>query len=215
MIKVNRCPVAPPSLSKGTYQDDDVQEQLLDNFAGKCYLCEDNAKVKPETEHLVPSHGDKAKELDWNNLFLSCSHCNSVKNQKQYEHDIIDCCREDPETLLIQTIDEDKDPVVPKIEPIGNSAEAINSANLLNDCFFKDNHPYRKAEADVKIKDFQEVMNNLFNKLLSWSQNHNDNDLRALRGMLDRQHLFAGFTRGYVRSHITDYPELKECVKLD
>ena len=210
MIKVSRSPVAPPSLAKGTYQAKDVQEQLLLDFNGKCYLCECSDMQSIVTEHLVAHHGARVLMLDWNNLFLSCSHCNSVKNQKKYEHDIIDCCTDDPEKLLNQTIDEATGE--PLVEAIGDSLEAVNTANLLNDCFGKDNTPYRKTEAAAKVKAFKAVMNELYKKLLSFREK--EDDLRAVKGMLDKRHPFAGFTRGYIRSHLGDYPELKDYVSF-
>ena len=210
MIKVNRSYVAPLSLAKGTYQVKDVQEQLLLDFGGKCYLCECHDLQSLVTEHLMAHHGDKVLMLDWNNLFLSCSHCNSVKNQRKYEHDIIDCCHEEPEKLLNQTVDETTGE--PLVEPIGDSLMAVNTANLLNDCFGKNNTPYRKAEAAAKVKAFKAVMNELYKKLLTFR--HENDDYRAVRGMLDRRHPFAGFTRGYVRNHLGDYPELEDDVKI-
>ncbi len=208
MIKVNRSSVAPPSLAKGRYQATDVQEQLLLDFNGKCYLCECRGMQSIVTEHLIAHHGARALMLDWNNLFLSCSHCNSVKNQKKYEHDIIDCCKNDPEKLLNQTVDEETGE--PFIEPIGDSLEAANTADLLNDCFGKGNTPYRKTEAAAKVRAFKAVMKELYKRLLTFR--NNENDLRVVRGMLDKRHPFAGFTRGYVRNHLADYPELKKSV---
>ena len=112
--------------------------------------------------------------------------------------------------MLNQTIDEATGE--PLLEAIGDSLEAINTANLLNDCFGKDKTPYRKAEAAAKVKAFKVVMNELYKKLLTFREK--EDDLRAVKGMLDRRHPFAGFTRGYVRSHLGDYPELKDCVLL-
>jgi uncharacterized protein (TIGR02646 family) len=96
MVKVNRTKTAPASLAiekeKGTenYRERDVVFQLNKDFNGKCYLCEIDKLQSIHIEHLKPHHGkDRDLMFDWNNLFLSCPHCNSVKNQKKYEEHII------------------------------------------------------------------------------------------------------------------------------
>ena len=221
MIKVNRSPDAPSALAKGTYQANDVQEQLCKDFSDKCYLCECNAvTAKAEIEHLIPQKVDETKILDWNNLFLSCYNCNSIKKQNKYDKNIIDCCRDEPEKLLNQTFVVIKDKIEPFIEPIeASSAEktaaAKKTAELLNDCFGNKKSYFREKALAEKVDKFREVMKILFDTLNDWNEKHNDDDLNALKGMLDRKHLFACFTRSYVRAHISDYPELEDDIKLD
>ena len=78
------------------------------DFHDKCYICELKNLQDPQVEHLLPHKNGKYPErkFDWNNLFLSCGHCNSVKNQKKYDEGIIDCCKVDPEKLLTFRINE-------------------------------------------------------------------------------------------------------------
>ncbi len=93
MVKIDRTPTPPPSLAvektkaNGSYKKDDVAEQLASDFRGKCYLCEMDELQSIEVEHLRPHHNgrDRDRMFDWNNLFYSCSHCNSVKNRGIYE----------------------------------------------------------------------------------------------------------------------------------
>ena len=114
MIKVDRTFPAPKSLEteakkkNGSYTEKDVVDQLLRDFRKKCYICEINDLQDPQVEHLLPHKNGKYPErkFDWNNLFLSCGHCNSVKNQKKYDEGIIDCCKVDPEKLLTFKINE-------------------------------------------------------------------------------------------------------------
>ena len=85
MVKVERTPTPPPSLAvekskaNGSYNLPDVVEALKRDFHEKCYLCENNALQAPEVEHLNPHGGNLGRKFEWKNLFLSCSHCNSVK----------------------------------------------------------------------------------------------------------------------------------------
>ena len=82
----------------------DVIDQLAKDFNGKCYICEIKPVQDPQVEHRLPHYNRNIPErvFDWNNLFYSCSHCNSVKNSGKYEEGIIDCCVRDPEDLLMK-----------------------------------------------------------------------------------------------------------------
>lgn len=105
MVKVERTPTPPASLTRekakanGSYREPDVMSQLEQDFHKKCYLCEIDELQSVEVEHLYPHGGDKDLKFDWDNLFLSCAHCNSVKNQVKYSGVVLDCCKVDPESV--------------------------------------------------------------------------------------------------------------------
>ena len=110
MVKIERTPTPPKSLAIesqkawGSYSEPDVIEQLQKDFHDKCYICELKKLTNVEVEHLRPHHNRSIKEriFDWNNLFYSCPHCNSIKNNRKYDDKILDCCTVDPESLLKQ-----------------------------------------------------------------------------------------------------------------
>lgn len=110
MVKVERNPVAPASLAQekanGTtnYRGFDVVQRLREDFHEKCYLCEIDKVQDPQIEHLKAHHNgqDRDRMFDWNNLFFSCSHCNSIKNRRIYEESVLDCCREEPERYIME-----------------------------------------------------------------------------------------------------------------
>ena len=112
MVKIERTKIPPASLSEqkqkpnGSYKEPDVINQLFADFHEKCYICEQGELQSIEVEHLLPHHNGKdlERKFDWNNLFLSCSHCNSVKNRQEYERNIIDCCVVDPERMIHQKL---------------------------------------------------------------------------------------------------------------
>ena len=54
----------------------------------------------------------------------------------------------------------------------------------------------------------------LYRNLEEYKKHPSSKTYRALRGMLERRHKFAGFTRTYVRLHIQDYQELAELVSI-
>ncbi len=144
------------------------------------------------------------------NLFLSCPHCNSVKNQKKYEEHIIDCCKEDPEASIRQEL-VDSHVVVTAIE---STEDAIRTAGLLTECFEKENTGIRILECQTRVNALQTTMTTLYRCLANYKQNPSQRNYRTLRGMLNRNHKFAGFTRTYVRNHIDEYPNLSELVAI-
>ena len=107
MVKCERTFPAPASLAaekrkgeRGNYREPDVVQRLRNDFHDKSYICETPDLQDPQVEHLIPHKGDLDLKFDWNNLFWSCAHCNSVKNQEKYTGKIIDCCKVDPEQRL-------------------------------------------------------------------------------------------------------------------
>lgn len=80
MINIIRKETAPDCLKKQTdYNCDDVLEKLKKDFFGKCYICETKL-FSTNIEHFKAHKGDKKLKFEWTNLFLACSHCNSIKS---------------------------------------------------------------------------------------------------------------------------------------
>lgn len=214
MVKIERTPTPPASLAiekakaSGKYNLDDVVTQLHADFHGKCYLCEQNALQSIEVEHLIPHHGDVNLKFDWNNLFYSCAHCNSVKNQRQYESNILDCCKTDPEAMIHHALVNGHVMVTPLI----GTVDAQNTANLVQDCFELRNRPIRSIESQNKVAALMGTMNLLCKYLAKLENGTSKRTLQVLRGMLSREYKFAGFTRAYVRDHLDKYPDLAQYV---
>jgi hypothetical protein len=88
MINIERSTPPPQCLEKekskadGDYKCGDVLERLVNDFHGKCYLCENTEPHKIEIDHFLPHRGNKELKFDWNNLFLACGHCNNTKGDK-------------------------------------------------------------------------------------------------------------------------------------
>lgn len=212
MIKVKRTPTPPASLAiekakkSGSYNQPDVVDLLEQDFCGKCYLCEQDELQAPEIEHLLPHHGGKDRDrmFDWNNLFYSCSHCNSVKNRSKYESNVADCCVTDPEEIIRQEFLDGKVVVSPLVDTI----EAKTTSELVEDCFELRNTAIRTKECQTKIRALQRTMAVFHQSLEQYAKTGSSVKLRAIRGMIDRSYKFAGFTRTYIRTHSDIYPEI-------
>ncbi|MCS0789503.1 HNH endonuclease, partial [Cytobacillus firmus] len=75
--------------ANGTYRTSGVLENLTRDFHNKCYICEYKNPTTINIEHFIPHKGDMQLKLDWNNLFLACSHCNNIK--KENYDNILNC----------------------------------------------------------------------------------------------------------------------------
>lgn len=93
MFKVERT----PKPEKYDIMSDDFLEVLIKDCYDKCYICEQMDFTDAEKEHVI-AHLNKDKDLknDWNNILLSCSHCNGIKGMSR----IIDCTQIDPEEYI-------------------------------------------------------------------------------------------------------------------
>lgn len=85
--------------NNGSYNKPEVVEALKLIFNKKCYICESKKVTTYNIEHFRP-HKDIDRDLkfDFDNLFLSCGHCNNIKLGK-YEN-ILDCRKIDVDELI-------------------------------------------------------------------------------------------------------------------
>lgn len=219
MVKIERTPTPPASLAiesrkaHGSYTENDVVQQLHEDFHGKCYICELEDLPDVQVEHLLPHKNRTIPErvFDWNNLFFSCPHCNNIKAAPKYDDKILNCCAVDPEEYLYHIYSAKHVSVVPAAGI--TCKEAVMTADLITCSFEKNNTGIREDASKHRFKKLADKMNMLFKTL----QKHKENPsakrhTAALRSMLSRESGFAAFTRHYVRSHIADYPDLKDLV---
>lgn len=221
MVKIERSFPAPASLAeerkkaKGSYDRPDVIEQLRKDFHNKCYICEMKNLQDPNVEHLLPHKNGQYPErkFDWENLFWSCGHCNSVKNNRKYDAGIIDCCRQDPEKYLNFQMENDD-----IIISVKNRNDDIyeRTASLIEATFSLKNTGMRTYASDERLKLLQKEMNVFYKQL---EKLHNDPGskvtMRTVRSLLRRESAFAAFKRCYVREHADEYPQLQKYVLVN
>lgn len=73
------CLAQEKTKARGDYKCGDVLSRLQHDFKNKCYICETKAPTAINVEHFRPHKGDMDRKFDWNNLYLSCAHCNNIK----------------------------------------------------------------------------------------------------------------------------------------
>ena len=163
MIKVKRSYPAPESLaeeakkSSGKYDKPDVIKRLKKDFYEKCYICGMDNLQDPQIEHLFPHENGKYPErkFDWDNLFWSCGHCNSVKNQLKYASGILNCCIDDPEQEMIFLLSDNKVSVVAKnVE----NQKAVLASMLVEEVFSLQNTGMREYKSDMRLQELNKEM---------------------------------------------------------
>ncbi|MDR0603116.1 MAG: HNH endonuclease [Bacteroidales bacterium] len=180
MVYLEKSQPAPASLAvekqktSGDYKKEDVLERLKNDFKNKCYLCELKAPTSINVEHFEPHKGDMDKKFDWNNLFLSCAHCNNTKLAQPKYDNILNCTNkeDDVENRLkyifisfpIERID---------IVALDDSAKTQNTKELLL-AVYNGATPLKKLEsANLRthilneIGDFQQLLLTYFNDTVS------------------------------------------------
>ncbi|MGL5411054.1 MAG: HNH endonuclease [Cetobacterium sp.] len=208
MIKIERSHPAPSSLAlKQSHNSFDVIERLYIDFHEKCYICGLKGLQDPEVEHLLPHKNGNFPErrFDWNNLYLSCGHCNNVKSKAVYDEKILDCCTVDPEENLIFRLNDNNVEVKQKVFNEINE----KTSQLINEVFNLKNTGLRVEKSKHRIEELQKEMNILYKFLEKYIINPNSSiTLRTLKAILKKESAFSEFKRSYVRENIVHYPKL-------
>lgn len=215
MVKIERSYPPPASLKEqsekknGSYAGPDVVERLRADFHNKCYICELKGLQDPQVEHLLPHKNgkDKQRKFDWENLFWACGHCNGVKNQEKYEKGILDCCKEDPEKVMIFRL---KENVVSVCAVSSGDDKAQLTAQLVEEVFQIQNTGMRVYKSEMRLHELQKEMNVLYTKLKAYKERPTSKLIhRTLKALLKKETAFAAFKRCYVREHLAEFPELQ------
>lgn len=211
MVRVKRSMPAPESLeieknkASGSYEKTDVVERLRKDFHNKCYICEMDNLQDPQVEHLRPHFNGKNIDLkfDWNNLFWSCGHCNSVKNQRKYDEHVIDCCALDPEVKIYFRLC-DGNTNVQAVDP--EDEDAKMTAELVTEVFNKTNSGMRVYKSNMRFDELNSEMNKLYTILEELSKNERSGFLlKQLQALTRRESRFAAFKRCYIREKAKKY----------
>lgn len=220
MFKVIRSE-KPKDWTNSDYTDPVVVKQLKKDFLSKCYLCEQTDFGNVNVEHFVP-HLNKSDELrtDWNNLYYSCSHCNSIKGPRHKE--LLDCCNESHNVDIAIALEA---PSVPNgkivlTNTLHNSSDLFELTNktiaLLEQCYNNANsgnqqvsHEYLKEKI---LEEYAYLQNLRFQLKNGWNRLRRQQKadlIEDITNMLQHNYPFSAFWKTYVRND----PFLSEILK--
>ncbi|MBO6179525.1 MAG: HNH endonuclease [Selenomonadaceae bacterium] len=199
--------------ASGSYNTPEVNEALQDMFYGKCYICENKKVTSWQIEHLVPHRGNKDLKFSWDNLFLSCAHCNNIKNDR-FEP-IWDCTKEDVDEHIAFR----KEGYFGKDEkylfsPLDDAIETQNTCKLLNEAYYGST-TQKQVEAKFIRKELRDELGRFKNYVRDYmyeTGRTKDELLCTIRSELSASSPFAAFKRWLIRDN-DKYAELLNCWK--
>jgi len=186
-----------PTIMKN-YNTTDIIERLEQDFHNKCYICEEKAPKDINVEHFVAHQGDEDLKYNWNNLFLSCNHCNNIKSNDY--NNLLNCTKLDDkvDTVLYYKINPfPKEKVQVRIK--NSSSKAIQTKELLEKCFNGEHTPQKKLEsANLRSLLLKEIR--IFQDLLFEYEEYNDDlSLNKIKYHLSNKSAFTAFKRWIIR----------------
>lgn len=190
----------PSPTITSTHNTSEIIQRLESDFHNKCYICEEKAPKDINVEHFIAHQGDKTLRLDWNNLFLSCSHCNNIKSDDY--NNLLNCTN----------LDDNVDTAIhyycnpmPKEKPVFKikipSAKATETVELLDRCFNGDHTGQKILEGSnlrslllKEIRVFQDL-------LFAYDEDPNAIYLVKIKYHLSNRSAFTAFKRWIVRDN--------------
>ena len=218
MFYVQRSTPPPVCLSHKEYNTSEVLDRLEKLFHGKCYLCERDDIQDVEIEHLEPHEGDDTLKYKWDNLFYSCSRCNSIKSNNH--KNIIDSCEEEQigESIECFMPGAPNRDVTIEIKDTNKTAELQNTITLLDECYNKVNTALRGISRQALFEQMWKHYKLLLDKrekLLNKSTGSSEQARikEEVQAMFRVEYPFSSFWRSHCRSDkvlLTTYPDLFE-----
>lgn len=219
MIKINRKKTnkaqnAIQSLKRAkeqssSYNTPEVNSALWEIFHGKCYICENKQATSYQIEHLRSHQGNIELKYDWDNIFLSCAHCNNIKLNK-YDP-ILDCTKDNVDQLIAFRkkgyfgIEEEL-----QFQVLHSTKQTINTKRLLEEVYYGST-PQKKMEAKIlrkilrnELSEFKEYVREYLE-----AEGEDKEDLKYLiKQQLSDASPFAAFKRWLIRDNMKFLHEL-------
>ena len=199
---------------KKDYRTQSIIDRLEQDFCNKCYLCEEKAQKDINVEHFIPHKEDETLKYNWDNLFLSCGHCNNIKLAK-YDN-ILDCTKEDSK---VDEVIEYRIKPFPKekvdLTTISDDEKVLNTLELLDKIYNATNTPLKRLEsANLRDKLLNEILE--FQTLLfeynSDNEKLKEKALVNIEYELSNKSAFTAFKRWIVRDSQYFRDEFKDLI---
>ncbi|MFT4927363.1 MAG: hypothetical protein ACI8WB_003470 [Phenylobacterium sp.] len=218
MFNVTRPATVPASLASKNYNHADVVNVLKPMFHGKCYLCERDNIQDVEVEHFKPHMSVEADKFDWDNLYYSCSRCNSIKGSTHVG--LLDCADNSVdvfrEIIVKMSLATNDDITIMASNPNPN-AQVNRTVELLKLCYNSTNTALRGVSRESLIEQMYEhmvtfVTTRALLKKPSIGKTIRNDAKEVIEAMLDVSHPFSAFWRWqYLHDSFLKeaYPELE------
>ncbi|MCG3688683.1 HNH endonuclease [Aliarcobacter butzleri] len=218
MIYFEKSLIAPISLeeekskSSGTYNTEEVIERLKEDFHNKCYICEQKEPLSINIEHFIAHKGNIDLKFSWENLYLSCGHCNNTKLAKYDE--ILNCTSIDDNVEMALYYKCNPFPMEKaEIKVRVDSLKARNTKELIEKTFNGEHTPQKKLEsANLRNKLIHEIRD--FQNLLFDYFENNKNEIFKIKieEHLSSRSAFTAFKRWIIRDNEQLVQEFGYCI---
>jgi len=190
----------PSPTITSTHNTPEIIERLEQDFKNKCYICEEKEPKDINVEHFVAHQGDDSLRLDWNNLFLSCTHCNNIKSNDY--NNLLNC------TVAADSVDtalhyycNPMPKEYPEFKILIPSDKANQTKELLEKCFNGEHTGQKKLESSnlrnlllKEIRKFQEL-------LFDYEEDNDEYYLVKIKCELSNKSAFTAFKRWMIRDN--------------
>lgn len=221
MINVVRNIPAPAELAQNKIGAE-TKEALLQMFHGKCYLCEIKNAVSTEVEHFKPKSLFAELKYDWNNLFLACHHCNTIKNyttDKHKDKELLNCCDDSVSVIELINFSCSANPKekVTISATLANPDPITTHTILLLDQIFNTDSPSKKFDAKqltdkvtIEVKKLLDLLHQY--TFDSYSTDTKASILRSIKNLLHPASEFTAFKVSYIKKYYSDEPDIFGCL---
>lgn len=219
MINLRRDPPAPASLAKKSFEG--VREILFKMSHDKSYICEQKHPSSSEIEHFISKAKHPDLEYEWENLFMACHHCNSIKNytidSKEKEIlNVTDFTRIVTDEILFICSPEPKEKI--KIEAISISSKdevLVNTIELL-DNVFNATTPAKQFDSKALTDKVIRAMKGLLDLLHEYEYDANSPERKAeIKSKIrDNVSIYAPFTAFKIQYIQRVFPEMNELLPI-
>jgi uncharacterized protein (TIGR02646 family) len=205
------------SLSSGTYRIPEVINLLERDFLNKCYICEYKNNPTINIEHFTPHKDDLELKYAWNNLFMSCAHCNNTKLAKTIFDNILNCSihKNELDNYLKHHID--PYPGTTAMFTVLVSEEKIsNTATLLDEVFNGTTHLKKLESSNIRrtlrkeLITFQELLFNYYEIYTLDEEEEREICKKMIVRHLHKSSAFTAFKRWIIKSNTMLYGEFGE-----
>ncbi|MFL4401206.1 HNH endonuclease [Citrobacter portucalensis] len=156
MFNIIRSYPEPLDLSRKVYNSPEIVDQLRGIFYDKCYLCEQGDLSDPEVEHFLPHGGSDELLYGWDNLFYSCSRCNSIKSNTHVN--LLNCASNDVDVFeeIIHLAGNSVNGII-DVRPSSDepTQETLNTVELLRKCYNSENTGFRGITKENLMEKIQ------------------------------------------------------------
>lgn len=183
-----------------SYNTEEIIERLKKDFHNKCYICEEKEPKDINVEHFIAHQGDQALKFDWNNLFLSCAHCNNIKSNEY--NNLLNCnCLTDKVDTALHYYCNPMPREYPIFKILIPSDKATETKELLEKCFNGEHTGQKKLESSnlrnlllKEIRIFQEL-------LFDYEEYQDKSYLIKIKFHLSNKSAFTAFKRWIIRDN--------------